>query len=36
MNIRKPKQLQLMKKMIFEKTKDDYAYQQLLIDFFDE
>ncbi|MEO7049139.1 MAG: hypothetical protein ABI091_27790 [Ferruginibacter sp.] len=35
MNIRKPKQLQLMKKMVFEKTKDDYAYQQLLLDFFD-
>jgi len=34
MNIRKPKQLLLMKKMVFEKTSNDYAYQQLLLDFF--
>jgi hypothetical protein len=34
MAINKPKQLELMKKMVFEKTKDDYAYQQLLLDFF--
>lgn len=34
MNIRKKRQLQLMKKMVFEKTKDDYAYQQLLLEFF--
>jgi len=34
MVVRKPKQLQLMKKMVFEKTKNDYAYQQLLLDFF--
>jgi hypothetical protein len=36
MAINKPKQLELMKKMVFEKTKDDYAYQQLLLDFFSE
>ncbi|MEO6582968.1 MAG: hypothetical protein ABIO05_01515, partial [Ferruginibacter sp.] len=29
MNIHKQKQLQLMKKMVFEKTANDYAYQQL-------
>ncbi len=34
MAVHKPKQLQLMKKMVFEKTKDDYAYQQLLLSFF--
>jgi hypothetical protein len=34
MDVRKARQLQLMKKMVFEKTKDDYAYQQLLLDFF--
>lgn len=36
MNISKAGQLQLMKKMVFEKTKDDYAYQQLLLGFFSE
>ena len=33
-DIQNARQLQLMKKMVFEKTKDDYAYQQLLLDFF--
>ncbi len=36
MAVRKTKQLQLMKKMVFAKTADDYAYQQLLLDFFSE
>lgn len=36
MDIRNPKQLQLMKKMVFEKTSNDYAYQQLVIDFFNK
>jgi hypothetical protein len=36
MNIRKTEQLQLMKKMVYAKTKDDYAYQQLLLDFFEQ
>ena len=35
MKIKNPKQLQLMKQMVFTKTKDDYTYQQLLIDFFE-
>jgi hypothetical protein len=35
LNIRKPAQLQLMKQMVYTKTKDDYAYQQLLLDFFE-
>jgi hypothetical protein len=34
MKVTKPRQLRLMKQMIFTKTKDDYAYQQLLLDFF--
>jgi hypothetical protein len=34
MKINKPHQLQLMKQMVFAKTKDDYVYQQLLLDFF--
>ncbi len=32
--VRKPNQLRLMKQMVFKKTYDDYAYQQLLLDFF--
>ncbi len=35
MDVRKTKQLELMKRMVFEKTANDYAYQQLLLDFFD-
>ena len=35
MKINNKKQLALMKKMVFEKTKDDYAYQKLLLDFFE-
>ena len=35
MKINKPAQLQLMKQMIFTKTKDDYKYQKLLLDFFE-
>ncbi|MEO6670367.1 MAG: hypothetical protein ABIN36_12875 [Ferruginibacter sp.] len=34
MNIRNLRQLKLMKEMVFVKTKDDYAYQQLLLNFF--
>lgn len=34
MNIRKIRQLQLMKEMVFAKTSDDYGYQKLLLDFF--
>lgn len=34
MKVGKTNQLQLMKKMVFKKTKDDYAYQQLLLKFF--
>lgn len=34
MPIRQPKQLQLMRQMVLTKTKDDDAYQQLLLDFF--
>jgi hypothetical protein len=33
--IRKVPQLQLIKKMVYLKTKDDYAYQQLLLRFFE-
>ena len=33
-HIQNKKQGSLMKEMIFTKTKDDYAYQQLLLDFF--
>ena len=36
MAVNKPKQLELMKKMVLKKTKDDYAYQQLLLEFFRE
>jgi hypothetical protein len=36
MKVTKPEQLQLMKQMVFTKTKDDYAYQQLLLDFFNQ
>lgn len=36
MKIKKSKQLQLMKEMVIQKTKDDYAYQQLLLNFFDK
>ncbi len=36
MDVRNSHQLGLMKKMVFEKTKDDYAYQRLLLDFFKE
>jgi hypothetical protein len=35
MKITKDEQLQLMKEMVYVKTKDDYAYQQLLLDFFE-
>ncbi|MBK8611184.1 MAG: hypothetical protein IPL84_14890 [Chitinophagaceae bacterium] len=35
MKITNPQQLQLMKQMVFTKTTDDYAYQQLLLDFFE-
>jgi hypothetical protein len=34
MKINTADQLQLMKQMVVTKTKDDYAYQQLLLDFF--
>lgn len=34
MKINTTDQLQLMKQMVVTKTKDDYAYQQLLLDFF--
>ena len=34
MRVSNTQQLQLMKEMIFTKTKDDYAYQQLLLDYF--
>jgi hypothetical protein len=34
LKVQKPLQLQLMKQMVLTKTKDDYAYQQLLLDFF--
>jgi hypothetical protein len=34
MKVNNARQLQLMKQMVFTKTKDDYAYQQLLLDFF--
>jgi hypothetical protein len=34
LKVRKQPQLQLMKQMVLTKTKDDYAYQQLLLDFF--
>jgi hypothetical protein len=33
MKVSNARQLQLMKQMVFTKTKDDYAYQQLLLDF---
>jgi hypothetical protein len=33
MKVSNTRQLQLMKQMVFTKTKDDYAYQQLLLDF---
>jgi hypothetical protein len=33
MKVNNTRQLQLMKQMVFTKTKDDYAYQQLLLDF---
>ncbi len=33
MKVSNAQQLQLMKQMVFTKTKDDYAYQQLLLDF---
>lgn len=36
MNVRKTEQLNLMKQMVYAKTKDDYAYQQLLLDFFEQ
>lgn len=32
--IKNKKQLSLMKEMVFTKTKDDYAYQQILLEFF--
>ncbi len=34
LKVRKLPQLQLMRQMVLTKTKDDYAYQQLLLDFF--
>ena len=34
MNIRDPRQLKLMKEMVVFKTKDDYTYQQLLLNLF--
>ena len=34
MRVQNTKQLQLMKEMIFVKTTNDYAYQQLLLDYF--
>ncbi len=34
MKINDPRQLQLMKQMVVTKTKDDYAYQELLLEFF--
>jgi hypothetical protein len=34
MKVNNARQLQLMKQMVVTKTKDDYAYQQLLLDFF--
>ncbi len=36
MGTKKKQQLQLMKKMVFAKTKDDYTYQQLLLAYFKE
>ncbi len=33
MDVRSSHQLDLMKRMVFEKTRDDYAYQRLLLDF---
>ena len=34
--ITKPQKLKLMREMVFAKTKDDYAYQQLLLKFFQD
>lgn len=34
MKVKKPQQLELMKQMVITKTKDDYAYQALLLRFF--
>ncbi len=34
MKITNTRQLELMRQMVYTKTKDDYAYQQLLLDFF--
>ncbi len=34
--VTQPKKLKLMRQMVFAKTKDDYAYQQLLLKFFQD